>query len=468
MSLFGSLSTAVSGLTAQEQAIGNISDNIANAQTIGFKRIDTAFESLVTQSTPQTNSPGGVIARPVYQNSLKGIPIQSDTPTSLSVNGNGLFQVKAPPSAGQSGAAPIFSNEDLYTRRGDFTVDKQGFLVNGAGYYLEAYNVNPQTKVADTSKTAPVQISQLLDNPVATSNVTLAANLPSGFATQGTAGYVAPQPINVSVFDALGSSHAATIQFNKVGANTWTADISVAGTNRPTDVPTQLTFTFSPGGGPNDPGSVTSVTNTTSLPTPNPAGLTLPLGTVNIPASQTKGTADSVGITFDFGTPPATTGAPALPQTVNFNFGAFGVGQGLTQVADTSLVVNTRSSDGIPRGSFKDLSIDQQGFINLNYDNGQTQTFFQIPVVQFNAPTQLQRLDGGSFRQTPDSGTPRVGIAGQLGAGTISPQTLEQSNVDIATEFTKLISAQRVYSSNARVITTTDSLLQEVISLVKG
>jgi flagellar hook protein FlgE len=103
----------------------------------------------------------------------------------------------------------------------------------------------------------------------------------------------------------------------------------------------------------------------------------------------------------------------------------------------------------------------------LNYDNGRSRTLFQIPLVQFNSPNNLQRIDGGAYSRTLESGTPRRSTAGSNGAGRLVSNTLEGSNVDIADEFTKMIQAQRVYSANARTITTTNSMLEEVINIVR-
>ena len=162
MSLFASLTTAVSGLNAQSAAIGNISDNVANAQTVGFKEIDTSFQNLVTDSTQNFNEPGGVLATPVYENSLAGSLVSASSSTDLAISGQGFFQVKAPPSttAGTT-TGSSFSGNNYYTRRGDFSINNQGYLVNGAGYYLEGYNVDPQTNVVDNANgsTVPIQVT---------------------------------------------------------------------------------------------------------------------------------------------------------------------------------------------------------------------------------------------------------------------------------------------------------------------
>jgi len=154
-------------------------------------------------------------------------------------------------------------------------------------------------------------------------------------------------------------------------------------------------------------------------------------------------------------------------QTVTLDLGTYGATGGITQFADTDLQVTTLQQNGIPRGSFQSLGIDKNGFVSLNYDNGSSKIFYQVPIVQFYAPNNLQRAEGNAFSQTIDSGTPRYSSSGKLGAGNITGNALEASNVDIASEFSKMITYQRTYSANARVISTGSSMLEEIINVVR-
>ena len=441
MSLFASLTTAITGLNAQQDAIANISDNISNAQTVGFKEINTSFENLVTESTPQINEPGGVKAQPVYENSLSGNLPPSAVTTNLAISGQGFFQVKAPPVAVAQGQAPDFSSQNYYTQAGDFTVNAQGYLVNSAGYYLTAYQVNPQTNITNTSTTVPVQISQLVDAPEATQNVNMNANLPSGYPIVGASNYTAPAPITEQIYDANGNAQTESIQLQHTAANTWTATISdgVAA-----DTAT-VTLTFGDG---------------TTGPAGTLVGVSTASANATVPATQGAGAAANFALVQNFG---------SGNQTVTFNMGTFGTNSNVTQYADSSNEVSsTLTQDGVPRGSFENVSIDNNGFVDINYTNGQTKAFYQIAVAQFNDPDQLQRLQGSAFTATLDSGAAQLDQPGSNGAGTISPSTLEESNVDIATQFTQLITAQQVYSANSKVITTADQLLTTVINLIQG
>ena len=134
MGIFDALTTAVSGLSAQSYALQNISGNIANSQTTGFKRIDTQFEDLMGDDLPSKQIAGGVLASSVATNNVQGDIQNESTSTFMGINGNGYFIVQKPTSF--SGNLPVFGGVNLYTRRGDFQTDKNGFLVNGAGYYL--------------------------------------------------------------------------------------------------------------------------------------------------------------------------------------------------------------------------------------------------------------------------------------------------------------------------------------------
>ncbi len=527
-SLFGALTVAVNGLNAQSQAIGNISDNLANTQTIGYKRVDTGFESLVTQSNLNVNDPGGVKATPIYQNSLQGGLQQSSSSTSLSISGDGFFAVKRAAASATGGTD--FQNTDYFTRRGDFTLNRDGYLVNGSGYYLLGYKVDSATGASDTSATTPIQISAVLDNPVATSEVKYAANLPAGAEVNKQY-----PTSSILVYDALGNTHSLGVTWTKLpGTNQWQLGVTMPDTTIP--VSRKLNFEFSGTqagtlGSSNQTVShdATQITNVTA--SNSPATLTLGSGswdalgykvgsTVTVAGATTSANnvtytisnitngvatvspapttaAADAGVTITRPAPGISassvsgqTGSaltiipPVAPstaasisfvaefpgsgqQTVTLNLGDYNKATGLTQYADTDLQTTSFEQNGIPRGSFQDLAIDNNGYVTLNYDNGRSRTLYQVPLVQFNSPNSLQRIDGGAFSRTIESGTPRYSAPNSVGAGSITGNSLEGSNVDIAEEFTKMIQSQRVYSANSKTITTTNSMLEEVINVIR-
>ena len=211
--------TAVSGLTAQSNAFGNISDNVANSQTVGFKRVDTSFIDYLTTSTAAINDPGAVVARPDYVNTVQGTISQTDNPLGLAIAGQGFFAVSE-----QNGAVngqPTFSAQQFYSRAGDFTMDKNGYLVNSAGNFLNGWSVDPTTGVVNRNALKPVQVSQAVFNPIATSQMTLSANLP---ATPSSSSPVSSQ---VQVYDALGNQHTVTLNWTQNAANDWTVSVNV-------------------------------------------------------------------------------------------------------------------------------------------------------------------------------------------------------------------------------------------------
>ena len=457
MSVFSALNVAVNGLNAQSSAFSNVSDNLANAQTIGYKRVDTNFQSLVTQSNANVNDPGGVSATPIYQNSIQGNLTQVDSSTSLAISGNGFFPVQK--AAVDASGATSFSNSSFFTRRGDFSLNKDGYLVNGAGYYMTGYTVDSSGNV-NTAATEPILISQLLDNPVYTSNITYAANLPAGAVSTFTS-----SPSTINIIDQIGVQHQMTMSWaatSTVGHWLMTAVVTdgASGSDKTMTIPFNFNVT-----GTNDgtlaayaaavAPATTVASGIASSGHPGAAGTY----TVTDPTTTTPAGQATVSFSADF------LGAGA--QTINLNFGSYSQTGGVTQFASSDLTVTSLQQNGIPRGSFQSLGIDKSGFVSLNYDNGSSKVFYQVPVVQFYASGNLQRESGNAYSQTIASGTPRYGAAGVLGAGTISGNALEASNVDIASEFAKMIQYQRTYSANAKVISTATSMLDDIINVVR-
>ena len=176
MSLFDSLNTAVSGLTAQSASFGNISDNVANSQTVGFKATNTSFEDYLTNSSATSNEPGAVVARPDYQNSVSGTITQTGNPLNLAISGQGFFNVSQ--AVSENNGTVVFNPQQEYTRAGDFSLDKDGYMVNGSGEYLNGWAAN-SAGALDQTKVVPIHIQQTGYSPIPTSSATLAANLPA-------------------------------------------------------------------------------------------------------------------------------------------------------------------------------------------------------------------------------------------------------------------------------------------------
>jgi flagellar hook protein FlgE len=446
MSLFGAINTAISGLGAQSAAFGNISDDIANSQSTGFKRIDTTFEDYLTTSTPTQNQPGAVVAHPEYVNNVQGSVSQTDNPLALAITGQGFFAVsQATGQSTSSASTPTFDTQQYYTRDGNFTMSSSGFLVNDVGQYLNGWTVNPTTGAVDQNALAPIEVTQRSYNPVASANVNLSANLPATPAS-GTATATSPLSSQITVYDALGTAHTVSLNWSETSANNWSVQISI-------------------------PDSTTGTTDagTANVSFGSASGNAVPEGTIgSIQASTTDpGTVTSTG--YAAGQPATlqfTTNFGSGSQTINLNIGTYGSAQGVTQYAGTTYNLLGLTQDGVPPGSFSGVTMQTNGDVIANYNNGQTRTIAQIPLITFNAPDQLQRQNGQAFTATLTSGTPLANSAGVNGAGNLVTSAVEGSNVDIATEFSDLIVAQQAYSANAKVVTSGNQMLQTTLSML--
>ena len=432
MSLFGALDTAISGLSAQSAAFGNISDNIANSQTTGFKQVDTSFLDYLTTSTATNNGPDAVVAVPQYLNTVQGTITQTSNPLALAISGQGFFAVSQ--AIGNSSSGPVFSPQSSYTRDGNFQLDQNGYLVNDAGNYLNGWLVQSNGQI-DTNQMQPIQVSESAYAPVATSTATLAANLPpGGNPSPSSPGTQLPITSNVSVYDAQGQSHQLTLSFTSAGANpnNWT----VAVTDDLGNTIGTGTISFGPGG------TLASVTQGGTTTATAGAAATLTLNTVY----------------------PAVGGGT---QTIALDLGSIGGTSGLTQFAGSSYTLGGLSQNGVAPGQFSSISMQTNGDVVVNYDNGQSRTIAQVPVVTFPAADALQAQNASTYTSTINSGPALAQAAGSNGAGSLVTSSVEQSNVDIANEFSQLIVAQQAYSANAKTVTTADTMMQATLNMIQ-
>jgi len=432
MSLFGAMNTAISGLTAQSAAFTNIGDNVANSQTVGYKRVDTSFEDYLTTSSATLNQSGAVVARPDYVNTVQGTVTQTDKPLDLAIAGQGFFTVSS--QAGEVKGVPTFKPEAEYTREGDFSLNKDNYLVNSSGHFLNGWPADAKG-VVDQTTLKPIQVNQAGISPTATTDVTLSANLP---ATPDPATPIASQ---VQVYDALGQTHPLTLSWTPVAGtpNAWQVAISQPGTAAPIGV---AGVNFGPAGNPAVPqGSVGSVTAVSGAVTGS---------------AFAAGGAATLNISANFG---------SGPQAIALNLGTFGQANGLTQFAGSSYSLKSLTQNGVPAGAFSGVETTTNGDVVVRYDNGQSRTVARVPLTTFANADALQRQDGQAFTATRESGTPQTLAVGSNGAGSLVVSAVESSNVDIGKEFTKLIVAQRAYSANTKMVTTADELLQQTLDM---
>lgn len=437
MSIFGALTSSVSGLAAQSSALGVISDNITNVNTVGFKENRASFSTLVTAGATETSfSPGGVQFRPLQQISQQGLLQASDSKTDLAISGNGFFVVNETSTAG-------VGDDVLFTRAGQFRADKNGDFVNAAGYFLQGWPLDTSGNLPaaqqSISSLETVNTTGLTGLPQATGSIEVAANVPSGASNGQT------HSVTVQVFDALGTPYNMKIDFafnNNGSAGNPADDFWDVTLNAPTlaSDPTQQAQI---GGGAsvagelrfNGDGSPASLSNFPGAVTVN--GGTLSFDITSFPT----GASDSTGVQLDL----ATIG--------DFN--------GMTQFAGGFEIGNI-NQDGLRRGNFSGVSVDEQGVMTALFDNGRTKDIYKLPVATFNNPDGLEAVDGNAYLRSDKSGPFLLNEANQGPAGKIAPSALEGSTVDLANEFTKMIVTQRAYSAATRVVTTSDEMLQEL------
>ena len=472
------MNSAISGLNSFQTQLNYISDNVANSQSIGFKRIDANFSSYVSSSSERLFNSGGVTVRPSFINDKQGALVQSESNTSIAISGSGWMPVQEGTS---SSSGLTGSNETLYTRRGDFALDENAFLKNGANKFLFARSVPAPTAAVPNPQPnqgtlVPVRINQAALPALQTATAFYAANLPSN-APAGTV----YNGGTVTMTDATGAARAFSI--------TWYNRDSTG------DLPAI---------------NASTATGTATIPAPGVATVPQWRAVITAPTSSANGT-ESLVVDFTFGTQvgidaglptgftiqstdnttldATTTGtdgrlaivysAPGLTatptQTINLEFGAPNAvsttasaltqSGGLTSFGGSSISLSRITADGYPSGSYNGVGIDSAGNVYSTYTNGQRRTQYQVALATFNNANGLVRTDGEAFRDDPAAGFIGLNQSLQGGTGSINPNSIENSNVDIGSEFTKMIVAQRSYSANARLITTADEMLQEVVNL---
>lgn len=433
MSLYGALNIGVAGLQANSIALSATASNIANVNTVGYKEATSSFSTFLNATTGVGNNSSAGVAATVSQDiTTQGLPTTTSSDTDLSISGNGFFVV-TPDSSG------VGVHE--YTRAGSFTPDVNGNLVNAAGLYLLGYKLDSQGNVpTNASALSLVNTSSISGAAQATSNLSVQANLnavstvdstyTAGDMTNGT---VAPDfTRTVNVFDSQGGSQPVTFSFIKTAANSWAYEASYAGAS------SNLTAT-----GPISQGTIAFNSDGT-------------LANVN-GASPASGT---ISLTIPWNL--ATSGLN--PQTISLNLGSVGGSDGLTQADAPSVLVGT-NIDGTPYGSVTGVTVAKDGTVTAQFSNGLSQDVYKIPLATFTNPNGLGQVTGNAYVVTKGSGAPNINLAQSGPAGFIQSKSLEGSTVDLATEFTNLITTQRAYSASARIITTADQMLQQLEQL---
>ena len=526
MSFYGAMFAGVSGLGAQSQALGVISDNISNVNTTGYKSNASRFSTLVTQQSLATSyAPGGVTFNRQSLIDHQGLLQATGSATDVAISGNGMFIVQATPS-GSSGDAFFF------TRAGSFSPDQDGFLRNTAGYYLMGWATDSTgTPIASNLSTMTalelINVSGVSGNAVPTSAVDLGANLPA--TAEAGDDFVT----NVQLFDSLGVPHDLAFTWTKSSLNQWNLSIqaptgsssitiddasgapyAAAGrldfAAQPVDGNTIVigatTYEFNSVGGVGAGNTAVAIgadvaatvanlvaavgdarvtaSGSTVHITQSAAGAALtvnPTGTPALGQSVTGAftvpalTAPTPAVTFSGdGTPSGFNVASidvadwqsgAADSTIALNLGSLGLGDGLTQFSG-SYSIGFINQNGVQFGSFSGVSIGEDGLVTALFDNGETLPIYSIPLATFANPNGLSAKTGNIYLALRNRrATPILREAKSSGAGSIAAGALENSTVDLGTEFTNMIIAQRAYSAATKIITTADEMLDELVRI---
>jgi flagellar hook protein FlgE len=450
MGIFGALNTAVAGLRAQSYAMENISGNIANSQTIGFKRVDTTFIDLVAERPRRQGLSGSVIGIGQQAITLQGDIRPTGVTTNLAINGSGFFSVSE--LAGNIDGNPVFGETNLFTRRGDFQLNKDGYLVNGSGMYLRGDSINLDGLV--TSTNGVVRVSDQSIPAAATSELRYSAVLPQ---TAGTNAYDGAPGT-----DQIDAGGAGAPNGFAAGTTTISAEESARFLARSISGGSTVLYTAS--------GARIDLQMRWAKETDNewrlfmqqdaratgPDAMWTSLGTATFNADGTLAAA-----TLEFPAAPFLINGTEAPNPLGVAIGT----QGLRQYSTPSnqLQALRVETDGYPPGSLQDIDVASDGRIIGLYNNGQNVALARLSLAQFAAPNMLKGRDGGAFEATIESGEPVISSEGaQLVSGAV-----EQSNADIAEEFSKMIVTQQSYSANTRVVTTAQQMMEQTINMVR-
>ena len=461
MDVFSALQTAVSGLKAQSFSLSNISGNIANSQTTGYKRIDTGFvDMLVDSSNTRNQTAGSVGAFSELTNSIQGNKVSTGVSTNMALDGEGFFVVRKKTT--DAGGSESFSTANLYTRRGDFAPDKDGYLVNGAGSYLVGASLDPVT--GQTNGTGAIKISNAIIPAKPTTTITYSANLPKSPATTTAAsskGLLSAfsDGTDARVTPANGATGGTVSQTNAQSL----IDNSIAG-------PALTVYTAS--GAPVSVQSrwakvaaadtATGTSDTWNLFTADKTSVT---------GNQTSWTNIGQAFTFSLSgqmTAPTGSMVPINNLTVDgVNVGTVGLdlSGGLTQYAAASGAVTTNDlkQNGYASGSLNSVEVGENGIISGKYSNGSVIGLARIEVAQFVNPDGLKPDSLGNYQQTVASGEAISGLKDS----TVVGANLEQSNTDIAAEFSKMIVTQQAYSANTRVMSTAQTMISDLLNVIR-
>jgi len=419
-----SFSIPLSGLNAAQDELQTVSNNLANMSTDGYKDQTVTFSDVFSQASA-TNGSGdpiqtgsGVEVSSTDSNYTDGDQSSTGVSSNMALSGNGFFVTQSA------------SGLQDYTRAGDFTTNSSGQLVTPNGDLVLGYPATGGV-VNSSAELQPLVVSGLTSPAVATTTFTLAGSNLDASTAVGDAG----TPSTFDVYDSLGVSHTVTVSYTKTGSNTWdytvtvpSADLSTGGTGTTAVASGTLTFDSS--------GNLVSPTGSIAVTVPP----------VTTPATTFANGASSLSLNWDL---TDSSGNATITQTAS---------------ASTA---GTATQDGYASGTLSSYAVESDGTIEGTFSSGKTLALGQVAVATFANVQGLSNVGSNDYQATFASGEASIGTAGTGGRGTITGGSVEESNVDIATEFAKLIVAQQAYSANAKAITTFNQVSQTTIAMIQ-
>ena len=425
MGVLSSLYTGVTGINANGTALGIISDNIANANTIGFKTSRAEFSDVIAKSL-KGNLGGDQIGRGtslagVKQIFAQGNITQTDRLTDLAITGDGFFVLDGEGRA--------------YSRNGSFNFNKEGALVNSDGLTVMGFAADKNGEI--TTKLKEVKVSRNIIDAERTQEITMSMNLDIRDEISQT-GFTIEDPdktsnysTGVTVYDSSGNSHIITVYFTKTGDNQWSWNATAKGED--------IT-------GGEKGKAVIGANGTLAF---NQEGKLLRSELGSSSWAFNKGALPDQQIAFDFGNAIESGGTGLI---------------GSTQYGSENAIYS-HSQDGFSAGTVAGLSFNDDGILSALYTNGVTQNLSQIAIAKFQNNEGLFKAGRNLFKESRTSGQPNIGQPNNGGRGKIFSKTIESSTTDIATEFISLIQMQRAFQASARTMTASDELMQEVLNM---
>lgn len=431
MTISSSLNAGVAGLNSNATQLSTISDNIANAGTFGYKRVETDFQSMVNPSSGGSYSAGGVRTNTQRLIDERGSIVTTSNPTDLAVGGRGMLPVARVSEVDAGNADP----QMLLTTTGSFRPDSDGRLVTDGGLVLQGWPANPDETIPafprDTSDgLEPVQLNFNRMTGEPTTKIELGVNLPATRTAAGSSGD--PEQLSVEYFDNLGKSENIIVDFTPTvpgagSSNEWTMTLQDSAMGGAVIGEYTLTFDDARASG----------------------GALMNVATVS-------------GGPYDPATGSAIVTAEGGP--IEIEIGELGTSDGMTQLSDSFAPLSI-SKDGTPVGNMTSAEVDANGFVHATFDTGATRIIYQIPLVDLPNPNGMVAMDQQTYMPSPDSGNFFMWNAGEGPTGEIVGFAREESTTDVAGELTDMIQTQRAYSSNAKVIQTVDEMLQETTNI---